>query len=92
MIVLKFNLQNPWFKDWRDFKNIYNSTGSLPVKNKYWEFEVIRSGSIVEFDFTVRTRCDHAGVQLNIGLFNYSVNLSIYDSRHWDYKDSRYYR
>jgi hypothetical protein len=86
MIVLTFAIQNPYFKGWRDFKNIRNWHGTLPFKNKYWEFEVMRSGSLLEFDFTVRTRCDHAGVTLGLGLFNYSVNLTAYDNRHWDHE------
>jgi hypothetical protein len=85
MLALTFSLQNPYFKGWRDFKNIRHWHGSLPFKNKYWEFEVMRSGALAEFDFTVRTRFDHAGVTLGLGLFNYSVNLTAYDNRHWDH-------
>jgi hypothetical protein len=90
MIVLTFAVSNPYFKGWRDFKNIRNWAGKLPLKNKYWEFEVMRSGSIVEFDFTMRTRCDHAGVTLGLGLFNYSANFTVYDNRHWDHELDRY--
>ena len=81
MIAITFALQNPRFRSWRDFKNIHNWAGRLPFKNKYWEVEVL-----VEFHFTVRTRCDHAGATLGLGLFNYSINLSFYDNRHWDHE------
>lgn len=84
MLVLTFSIQNPYFEGWRDFKNIRNWHGSLPWTNKYWEFEVMRTGALVEFDFTVRTRCDHAGVTLSLGLLNYSVNFIAYDNRHWE--------
>jgi hypothetical protein len=86
MIVLTFSLQNPYFKGLKDFKNIRNWHGSLPFKNKYWEFEVMRSGALIEFDFTVRTRCDHASITLGLGLFNYALNLTAYDNRHWNHE------
>lgn len=90
MIAITFALQNPNFRSWRDFKNIRNWTGRLPIKNKYWEVEVLKSGSLVEFDFTVRTRCDHAGITLGLGLFNYSVNFTAYDNRHWDHETNNW--
>lgn len=90
MIAVTFSLQNPYFKSWRDFKNIRNWHGYLPFENKYWEFEVLRSGALIEFDFTVRTRCDHAGTTLGLGLFNYAVNLTVYDNRHWDHETNNW--
>lgn len=91
MIAITFSLQNPKFSSWRDFKNIRNWAGQLPFKNKFWEFEVLKSGALVEFDFTVRARCDHAGATLGLGLFNYSILLSFYDNRHWNHNENRYY-
>jgi hypothetical protein len=86
MIVITFAIQNPYFQSWKSFKNIRNWHGSTPFKNKYWEFELLKNGCIVEFDFTVRTRCDHAGTTLGLGLFGYSINATLYDNRHWDHK------
>lgn len=85
MIALTFSLQNPRFTGWRDFKNIRNWHGQLPWKNKYWEVEVMKTGVLIEVDLTVRTRCDHAGITLGLGLFNYSINFTAYDNRHWDH-------
>jgi hypothetical protein len=88
MIAVTFSIQNPYFRSWRDFKNIRNWHGHLPWKNKYWEFEVLQSGALVEFDFTVRTRCDHSGATLGLGLFGYSINATLYDNRHWDVENN----
>jgi hypothetical protein len=88
--MLTFAIQNPFFQSWKSFKNIRNWHGSTPFKNKYWEAELLKSGDIVLFDFTVRTRCDHAGVGLSLGLFNYSINVTLYDNRHWDHNTDTY--
>jgi hypothetical protein len=90
MITLTFAIQLPNFQGWKDFKNIRNWHGSTPFKNKYWEFELLKSGDIVLFDFTVRTRCDHPGATLGLGLFGYSINVTLYDKRHWDYNINTY--
>jgi hypothetical protein len=86
MIIVTFAIQNPYFESWKSFKHLRNWHGSTPFRNKYWEFELLKNGCIVEFDFTVRTRCDHAGVTLGLGLFGYSINMTLYDNRHWDHK------
>jgi hypothetical protein len=85
MIVATFAIQNPFFESWKSFKNIRNWHGSTPFRNKYWEVELLKNGCIVAFDFTVRTRCDHAGTTLGLGLFGYSINMTLYDNRHWDH-------
>ena len=90
MIVITFAIQNPFFKSWRQFKNIRNWHGATPFKNKFWEVELTKSGEIVMFDFTVRTRCDHAGTTLGLGLFGHSINATLYDNRHWDHINDRY--
>lgn len=85
MITFIFAIKNPFFKSIQQFKNIRSWHGATPFKNKYWEVEVTRAGYLVELDLTATVRTDHAGVILAIGLFNYSITLSIYDNRHWDY-------
>lgn len=90
MIVITVAIQNPNFESWKSFKNIRNWAGKLPFENKFWEFEILKTGCIVEFDFTIRTRCDHTGATLCLGLFGYSVNATIYDNRHWDHEKNRH--
>jgi hypothetical protein len=84
MIFLTFAIANPFFKSWRDFKNIRSWHGKLPIDHKYWEVEVMRDGYFVQFDFTFKTKCDHAGATLAIGILGYSINITAYDNRHWD--------
>lgn len=90
MIAITIAVQNPRFRDWKSFKNIRNWSGGTILKNKFWEFELIKNGCIVEIDFTIKTRCDHAGATLCLGLFGYSFNASIYDNRHWDHEKNRH--
>ncbi len=90
MIMITFAIQNPFFKSWKSFKNIRHWHGATPVKNKYWEAEVLKSGDIVLFDFTVRAQCDHPGATLSLGLFDYSITVSLYDNRHWDHNTNTY--
>ena len=86
MINLTLAIANPWFKGWRDFKHIRHWTGKLLIDHKYWEVEVLRDGYFVQFDFTYTTRRDHAGVTMSMGILGYSINLTAYDNRHWDYE------
>lgn len=83
MIYLNLNLRNPWGSD---FKNIKGWTGPTPFKNKFWEVQIIRNDNWlrVEFEFTVMQ--DHAGVNLELGLFGYEIHFTVYDNRHWDYE------
>ena len=85
MIILTFAVANPWFKTWRDFKNIRHWTGKLPINHKYWEVEILRDGYVVQFNFTFNTRRDHAGIGFAIGILGYSINITTYDNRHWDH-------
>jgi len=58
-------------------------------KNKHLEIETFYSNSYllqVEFKFTSHGE-DHAGLRFNINLFGWELDVSIYDSRHWDYKN-----
>lgn len=81
MINLKLSLTNPW---WHRFENIRSYHGSTPFKNKFWEFQLMKSDEILAVDLRISTRTDHAGFDLWIGLIGYAVNLVIYDNRHWN--------
>jgi hypothetical protein len=83
MINLRFSLVNPL---WDRFSSIHASWGKTPWQHKFWECQVMRSDDILVFDLRVNVRCDHAGVDLWLGLLGYSVNLQIYDNRHWDHQ------
>lgn len=87
MFNLKFNLTNPW---WDRFETVYWTAGGTPFEHKFYEVQVMKSDDIVAFDLRVTTRCDHAGIDLWLGLFGYSINLNFYDNRHWNSQEGRW--
>ena len=82
MINLHFNVYNPWTDTWKILWNKSRSIG----KNKAVEFNGYRTNSIIDLDFDLRFRGDHAGARIMLGLFGYSVELHFYDCRHWNYE------
>jgi hypothetical protein len=89
MINLSFNLTNPLSKRW---KNVWSRSYNTPFNNKYIELEVFKDTTVVAFTFRLTTRQSHAGLLIDLGLFGHSISLNIYDSRHWNYETSRYYK
>jgi hypothetical protein len=81
MIDLHFKLNNPWSERW----NFLWSKHRMIAKHKAWELGVYRTNTIVELYFHYRIRCDHAGVKFMFSLFGYTIELNLYDTRHWDY-------
>jgi hypothetical protein len=53
--------------------------------NDNFEIEVWQCEYLLHFNFDWTTRCDHAGVKLELGVFGYELMFHLYDSRHWDY-------
>ncbi len=87
MINLRLSLTNPW---WNRFETVYFRANNTPFKHKFYELQVMKSDDIVSFDLRITTRCDHAGIDLWLGLFGYSINLNFYDNRHWNSKEGRW--
>jgi hypothetical protein len=84
MILLKFNIQNPWGND---FKNVRCWSGKTPLRYKCWEFEILKSTDIVTVHFEITHRRDHAGLNVELALLGYGIHFMIYDSRHWNWKN-----
>lgn len=84
MIEFRIAVKHPFRKE--NFKNIFSETAQLS-RNKFFEFEIIRYRHyLFEFDLDINWRGrDHAGPNLEIGIFGYSICLRIYDSRHWNH-------
>jgi hypothetical protein len=80
MISVNFNIRNPWSQR---FENLWNRSYTTPFKNKYIELEVLKDSSIISFRFNWTVRQDHAGLDLEAGLFGYCVHFGFYDNRHW---------
>lgn len=84
MFNFRFSLTNPW---WTRFESIYSAHGKTPVKHKCWEVQVMKSDDLVAVDLRITTRSDHAGVDLWLGLLGYSINMLLYDNRHWNIEE-----
>lgn len=83
MLNLSFIVSNPWGKT---FKNIKESSVRLWA-NKAAEVQLyVDTYTLLEFDLKWTHKCDHAGLHLSIGLFGIMFSISIYDTRHWNYK------
>ncbi len=86
MINVSFGLRNPFSDRW---DNIHNR--SKVLGKKAVEFEVYRDTTIVSFAFRWNIRQDHAGMNLELGLFGYTVSAQYYDTRHWNEEAGRFY-
>lgn len=89
MIYFNVNVRNPW---WNRFQNIWNKAGSTPFKNKYWEVQFMKDDELFRIEFEWSIRQDHAGIRLELGLLGYKGSFTIYDNRHWNYNEGRWYR
>jgi hypothetical protein len=80
MINFNLSIANPWSNRWN---TIFFKNGLLP-KHKAWEFNGYRTHQVVDIDFRLSFTGDHPGVFVTLGLLGYSLELSIYDTRHGD--------
>lgn len=84
MIKFEFVLCNPWSSE--VFANKWNRTFHL-FKHKYLEFQLYRFTSEIlglRLNTMWRGR-DHAGLELELVFLGYTLDILLYDSRHWDY-------
>lgn len=84
MIYFNINIRNPFWVD--RFDNLYCKSGPTFWKNKYWEIQIIKNDNLLRYEFEFTIRQDHAGANLELGLFGYEIHFTIYDCRHWNYK------
>jgi hypothetical protein len=83
MINLQFQIANPFSSR---FSNLLSTHGTIG-KNKAWEANAYRTNSIIMFDFNLTFRGDHAGLQVQVGVFGFEGEFHFYDTRHWDRKN-----
>lgn len=89
MINLHLSLTNPWYKE--NFKNLFNRFGVIS-KHKTWEFEVCRyARDVLSIHLQWTVHEDHAGPSVELCLLGYSMSFRIYDNRHWNHEECRYY-
>ena len=83
MIYLNLNLRSPWFDR---FENVWNNSWPI-TENKTWEVEILKTENLFRFEFEYNIRQDHAGIQLELGLFGWEFHIGLHDNRHWDYEN-----
>jgi len=88
MIYFNVNIRHP--KWWDRFANIKNWCWETPFKHKFVEVEVLKLDNLLRFEFQVTTQQDHAGFNIELGLFGYEVHFTFYDNRHWNYEEGRW--
>jgi hypothetical protein len=87
MIDLNLSISNPWSNRW----DTLFAKSNLFLKNKAWEFNGYRTNQIFDFEFRLTFRGDHAGLKFGIGILGYNLELCVYDTRHWNYIENRFY-
>ena len=80
MINFNLNISNPWSDRWNTlfFKN------GLLANHKAWEFNGYLTHHVIDIKFSLSFTGDHPGMFVMFGLLGYSLELSIYDTRHED--------
>ena len=86
MIYCNINIRNPnW---WERFANIKNWHGRTPIKNKFWEIQIIKNDNLLRVEFEFSIKQDHAGINLELGLLGFEIHFTVYDNRHWNYEEN----
>jgi len=88
MISLNFDIVHPFNIK---FKNFWSKSWTTPFKNKFIELEVCTNDSLIGFNFRWTTKCDHAGLDIQLSLLGLCLHFNFYDHRHWNYQENRYY-
>jgi len=87
MINISFSISNPHSDR---FRHILSKGGGTPIRNKYWEFELLKTNDIIRFHFLVLTRCSHERAEISLGFLGWAFSFQVYDNRHWDYMKGGY--
>jgi hypothetical protein len=87
MIDIKLEVTN-FFSD--RFETIGYYSYVFTKKHKALEIQAMKTNEILVGRFSLKFRCDHAGVKLYLGLFGYAVDFHCYDTRHWDYEKKQF--
>ena len=86
MININFLISNQYSNRWG---SVWSKSGK-PKNHKAWELAFYKTNKFIEVCFCLNFNCDHAGLQTNFSLFGYTVEYSLYDTRHWDYDNDKW--
>ena len=65
MIDINFRITNPYYDIWQ---SLWAISGVL-TKNLGWEVQISAGPVLLSFEFSWKTRQDHAGIYFEIGFF-----------------------
>ena len=80
MIHWAISITNPWSQRFRLIRTWWGRMGW----HKGWEFATYATNDILRAEFRWQIRCNHAGINLELGLLGFAMELSFCDSRHWN--------
>jgi hypothetical protein len=89
-VDFKFAFSLPFWNE--VFKNLSCLHGKY-AKEVGWELNTYLVGGdeFIKIETTLKTKCDHAGLNLQVALFGLSIEYSVYDIRHWNDDEDRWY-
>lgn len=94
MILLNLEISNPFKCKDGAGKNIFVYDRKV-TKNKAFEVQLALFPASTIFGITIDTNwkgSDHAGPRLNLSILWVFFSIGLYDIRHWNYSESRWYR
>lgn len=77
MVSLEFRVSSPL----KVFKILYYRTVKLTT-NWCYEFNLYRNNLLIGISFDLRTRGDHKGLDMSIGILHHELEFNVYDIRH----------
>lgn len=93
MINFSFNVDNPFTSKICEPVDLFFEVYPLS-KNKHLEVQVAWFAWQTIFSLHISTNWqgrDHAGPELEIDIFGLTLSIKIYDNRHWNYQEKRWY-
>lgn len=93
LFYLSFCIRNPCYNPNANIWKPFYQKEKLISKNKTFEIVLYKYLYNI-FEFTVDMRFtgrDHCGPSLELCLFGFGICLQIFDSRHWNIEENRWY-
>jgi hypothetical protein len=93
MIRLQLHIRNIFYDITEGYKSYFDI--EKPVsKHKMFEINIYRHFyHLFNFELDLRFNgYDHAGPNLGLCIFGYGIFMQLYDTRHWNIEEKRWYR
>lgn len=88
-MYFNFSIKNFWYNS-KKLKSYFLLHKKLS-KFKHLELECVNDNyNIFCFEFKISFKEDHAGIRLSLSILGIEVYITVYDIRHWDYKNNNW--